>query len=81
MLRLPQSRRAMPRTWLWAALQKRGNVGTQKEKMERHISLVETERTEILWKAEKVGKKYLNRLFIARKNSVTVDLSFFSEKL
>ena len=53
----------------------------KKEKMERHISLVETERTEILWKGEKVGKKYLNRLFIARKNSVTVDLSFFSEKL
>ena len=53
----------------------------KKEKMERHISLVESERTEILWKAEKVGQKYLNQLFIARKNSVTVDLSFFSEKL
>ena len=53
----------------------------KKEKMECHISLVESERTEILWKAEKVGKKYLNRLFIAKKNSVTVDLSFFSEKL
>ena len=53
----------------------------QKEKMERHISLMGSERTGVLWKSEKVGQKYLNRLFIARKNSVTVDLSFFGEKL
>ena len=52
-----------------------------KKKMERHISLMESERTGILWKSEKVGQKNLNRLFIARKNSVTVDLSFFGEKL
>ena len=32
LLGLPQSRRAMSRTWLRAALQKRGNVGTQKRK-------------------------------------------------
>ena len=53
----------------------------QKEKMERHISLMGSERTGVLWKSEKVGQKYLNRLFIARKNSVTVDLSFFDVKL
>ena len=53
----------------------------KKEKMERHISLMESERTGILWKSEKVGQKNLNRLFIARQNSVTVDLSFFGEKL
>ena len=52
----------------------------KKEKIERHISLVESERTGILWKSEKVGAKNLNRLFIARKKSVTVDLSFFGEK-
>ena len=53
----------------------------KKEKKERHISLTESERTGILWKSEKVGQTNLNRLFIARKNSVTVDLSFFGEKL
>jgi len=53
----------------------------KKEKMERHISLMESERTGILWKSEKVGQKNLNRLFIARQNSVTVDLSLFGEKL
>ena len=52
----------------------------KKEKMERHISLMESERTGILWRSEKVGQKNLNRLFIARKNSVTVDLSFFEKK-
>ena len=46
----------------------------KKEKMERHISLMESERTGILWKSEKVGQTNLNRLFMARKNSVTVDL-------
>ena len=46
----------------------------KKERMERHISLMESERTGILWKSEKVGQTNLNRLFIARKNSVTVDL-------
>ena len=51
----------------------------KKEKMERHISLMESERRAILWKSEKVGQKNLNRLVIARKNSVTVDLSFFGE--
>ena len=29
----------------------------KKEKMERHISLMESERTGILWKSEKVGEK------------------------
>ena len=46
----------------------------KKERMERHISLMESERTGILWKSEKVGQTNLNRLFMARKNSVTVDL-------
>ena len=53
----------------------------KKEKMEHHISLMESERTGILWKSEKVGQTNLNRLLIARKNSVTVDLSFFGGKL
>ena len=46
----------------------------KKERMERHISLMKSERTGILWKSEKVGQTNLNRLFMARKNSVTVDL-------
>ena len=29
----------------------------KKQQMERHISLMESERTGILWKSEKVGQK------------------------
>ena len=35
----------------------------KKEKLERHISLMESERTGILWQSAKVGKKMLLLVF------------------
>ena len=51
------------------------------EKMERHISLMESERTRILWQSDRVGKKNLMQSFIAKKDSDTVELSYFGEKV
>ena len=51
------------------------------EKMERHISLMERERTRILWQSERVSKNNLMRSFIAKKNSHTVELNYFGEKV
>ena len=39
----------------------------KKEKMERHISLMESERTGILWKSEKVGEKNLKSITHSQK--------------
>ena len=52
----------------------------KKEKMERNISLMESERTGILWKSEKVGEKNLKSIIHSQKKLSYCWLKFLRSK-
>ena len=81
LLGLPQSRRAMSRTWLRAALQKRGNVGTQKRKNgTSHIFNGKWKNGNSVEVREGGSNKFKSIIHSQKKFSYCW-LSFFGEKL
>ena len=52
----------------------------KKEKMERHISLMESERTGILWQSAKVGQKTFFKFFALSLYTLTIHRWIFPGK-